>query len=98
MEAKFRALEGSNVDQDLAAMKAALGSGKTAGQVRRTGGAGERSGAACAAPGGAAPAPAPRVASCARRPGVSPVQLPPGRPIREAIDYDLQDLKKKMGN
>lgn len=35
VESKFRALEGSDVDDDLAKMKAALGSGKVAGQVRR---------------------------------------------------------------
>lgn len=33
------------------------------------------------------------------RPGVCPrPQLPPGRPLNEAIDYELQDLKKRMGN
>ncbi|PRW58837.1 putative membrane-associated 30 kDa chloroplastic [Chlorella sorokiniana] len=56
VESKFRALEGSDVDDDLAKMKAALGSGKVAGQ------------------------------------------LPPGRPVSEAIDYELQDMKKRMGN
>ena len=24
------------------------------------------------------------------------LQLPPGRPISEALDYELQDLKRKM--
>lgn len=33
VESKFRELEGSNVDDDLAKMKAALGSGKVAGEV-----------------------------------------------------------------
>ena len=33
IENKFRALEGSDVDDDLAKMKAALGSGKVAGEV-----------------------------------------------------------------
>ncbi|KAI7839719.1 hypothetical protein COHA_006523 [Chlorella ohadii] len=56
VEAKFRELEGSNVDDELSKMKAALGSGKVAGQ------------------------------------------LPPGRPVSEAIDYELQDMKRRMGN
>lgn len=33
MEAKFRELEGADVDDDLAKMKAALGSGKVKGEV-----------------------------------------------------------------
>ncbi|EFN51740.1 hypothetical protein CHLNCDRAFT_59172 [Chlorella variabilis] len=56
IENKFRALEGSDVDDDLAKMKAALGSGKVAGE------------------------------------------LPPGRPLSDALDYELSDLKRKMGN
>ena len=27
-----------------------------------------------------------------------PLQLPPGRPVSEAIDYELQDMKRRMGN
>lgn len=125
VEAKFRALEGSDVDDDLAKMKAALGSGKPKGEVR---GAGWPRGGAllcCGRPPSlGAPAPggggdgARRAGRSWRtgclpglpagclptgRPAMStrpcpPPQLPPGRPLNEAIDYELQDLKKRMGN
>ncbi|KAL4428577.1 hypothetical protein ABPG77_008889 [Micractinium sp. CCAP 211/92] len=54
VESKFRALEGSDVDDELAKMRAQLGSGKVKGE------------------------------------------LPPGRPLNDALDYELQDMKKKM--
>ncbi|KAL4434394.1 hypothetical protein ABPG75_000835 [Micractinium tetrahymenae] len=54
VESKFRALEGSDVDDELSKMKAQLGSGKPKGE------------------------------------------LPPGRPLADALDYELQDMKKRM--
>jgi phage shock protein A len=55
VESKFRALEGSAVEDDLASLKAALGSGSS-----------------------------------------KPKELPAGRPLSDALDYELQDMKKKM--
>ncbi|KAI3439051.1 hypothetical protein D9Q98_001461 [Chlorella vulgaris] len=57
VESKFRALEGSDVDDDLAKMKAALGSGSS-----------------------------------------KPKELPAGRTVTEAFDYELEDMKRRMGN
>lgn len=54
VESKFRALEGSDVDDELSKMKAQLGSGTVKGE------------------------------------------LPPGRPLADALDYELQDMKKRM--
>lgn len=54
IESKFKQLEGGDVDDDLAAMKAKLGTTKIAGQ------------------------------------------LPPGRPVKDAIDIELENMRKKM--
>jgi phage shock protein A len=54
LESKFRELEGSNVDDELAAMKAQLGGGRS---VR--------------------------------------AELPPGRPVADAIDIELEDMRRR---
>lgn len=54
IESKFKQLEGGNVDDDLAAMKAKLGSTEVAGR------------------------------------------LPPGRPVKDAIDMELENMKRRM--
>ena len=56
VESKFRQLEGGNVDDDLAAMKAKLAPPKIAGE------------------------------------------LPPGRSVRDAIDVELDEMRKNMGD
>lgn len=55
LEAKFKELEGSNVDDELAALKNKLGSGSSKGPIG---------------------------------------QLPPGRPVSEAIDIELEEMKR----
>jgi phage shock protein A len=56
LESKFKQLEGSNVDDDLEAMRAKLGTTSFAGQ------------------------------------------LPPGRPVKDAIDLELENMRKNMDN
>jgi phage shock protein A len=53
LESKFRELEGNNVDDELAQMKAQLGSGRPRGE------------------------------------------LPPGRPVSDAIDIELEDMRRR---
>ena len=108
LESQFRALEGGAVDDDLAELKAALqlGSGSSkqpVGQVSHSGGEkkkqihgsdtelrrAKRVGVFAAFSwlhlAHIRPAPA------ARFP-----QLPPGRPLADALEYELQDLKRKQ--
>lgn len=98
VEAKFRELEGSNVDDELSKMKAALGSGKVAGQVRMGGvlvSCMRRVWPLC----DSQRTPFQPLRSPERNcPASFPAQLPPGRPVSEAIDYELQDMKRRMGN
>jgi len=56
LESKFLELEGSNVDDELAAMKAKIGPGRVAGE------------------------------------------LPPGRPVKDVIDVELEEMRRRRGN
>lgn len=117
VESKFRALEGSDVDDELAKMRAQLGSGKVKGEVSWNDcNASLSSHASWSIPFVRLPRnwsisfmQLPR--SCCTTLGacttslanllcpLAPLpllQLPPGRPLNDALDYELQDMKKKM--
>ena len=91
VESKFRALEGSNVDDDLNQLRAALSSGsKPRAEVRAARRPGQPA-AASALPGGVNR----RVGrNSTPHPVPSLLQLPPGRPLRDAFDAELDEMRR----